>query len=47
MLGQFITGIAGPSCVVAFPAVADTLPADILGISWAIIAWLTAAACPA
>src|SRR5712692_9123687 len=39
MLGQFITGFAGRSFVVAPPTVANTLHADILGISWAIIAY--------
>ena len=39
MLGQFITGFAGRSFVVALPTIANTLHADILGISWAIIAY--------
>jgi hypothetical protein len=38
MLGQFITRSASPSFVVALPTIA-TLHADILGISWAIIAY--------
>ena len=39
MLGQFITGFAGRSFVVALPTIATALDADILGISWAIIAY--------
>ena len=39
MLGQFITGFAGRSFVVALPTIANALDADILGISWAIIAY--------
>src|SRR3989442_2345144 len=39
MLGQLITGFAGRSVVVALPTIANTLHADILGISWAIIAY--------
>ena len=39
MLGQFITGFAGRSFVGALPTIANTLHADILGISWAIIAY--------
>ena len=39
MLGQFITGFAGRSFVVALPTVVNTLHADILGIWWAIIAY--------
>ena len=39
MLGQFITGFAGRSFVVALPTIATSLEADILGISWAIIAY--------
>ncbi len=39
MLGQFITGFAGRSFVVALPTIASALAADILGISWAIIAY--------
>ena len=39
MLGQFMTGFAAPSFVVAIPAIANALHADILGISWAIIAY--------
>jgi len=39
MLGQFITGFAGRSFVVALPTIANTVHADTLGISWAIIAY--------
>src|SRR5713226_5656425 len=39
MLGQFITGFAGRSFVVALPTIANTVHADILGISWALIAY--------
>ena len=39
MLGQFITGFAGRSFVVAIPTIATALDADIFGISWAIIAY--------
>lgn len=39
MLGQFITGFAGRSFVVALPTIAGALGSDILGISWAIIAY--------
>ncbi len=38
MLGPFITGFAGRRFLVPLPTIADTLHADILGISWAIIA---------
>jgi len=39
MLGQFITGFAGRSFVVALPTIASALGTDIVGISWAIIAY--------
>ena len=39
MLGQFITGFAGRSFVVALPTIATALDADILAIAWAIIAY--------
>lgn len=39
MLGQFITGFAARSFVVGLPTIATALDADILGISWAIIAY--------
>jgi EmrB/QacA subfamily drug resistance transporter len=39
MLGQFITGFAVRSFVVGIPTIATALGADILGISWAIIAY--------
>src|SRR6266545_4285254 len=39
MLGQFITGFAGRSFVVALPTIATSLNADILAIAWAIIAY--------
>ena len=39
MLGQFITGFAGRSFVVAMPTIASALEADILAIAWAIIAY--------
>ena len=39
MLGQFITGFAGRSFVVALPTIAGALGADIFGVSWAIIAY--------
>src|ERR1041384_1423459 len=38
MLGQFITGFGGRSFVVGLPTIATALNADILWISWAIIA---------
>jgi EmrB/QacA subfamily drug resistance transporter len=39
MLGQFITGFAARSFVVGIPTIATALDADIVGISWAIIAY--------
>jgi EmrB/QacA subfamily drug resistance transporter len=39
MLGQFITGFAGRSFSVGMPTIASALDADIVGISWAIIAY--------
>jgi len=39
MLGQFITGFAGRSVVVGLPTIATSLDADILWISWTIIAY--------
>ena len=39
MLGQFITGFAGRSFAVGLPTIAGALGADILGVSWAIIAY--------
>ena len=39
MLGQFMIGFAGRSFVVGLPTIATALDADILGISWAIIAY--------
>jgi EmrB/QacA subfamily drug resistance transporter len=39
MLGQFISGFAGRSFVVGLPTIATALNADILWISWAIIAY--------
>src|ERR1051325_10701024 len=39
MLGQFISGFAGRSFVVGLPTIATALHADILWISWAIIAY--------
>src|ERR1051325_3261816 len=39
MLGQFISGFAGRSFVVGLPTIAAALDADILWISWAIIAY--------
>jgi EmrB/QacA subfamily drug resistance transporter len=39
MLGQFITGFAGRSVVVGLPTIATSLAADILWISWTIIAY--------
>jgi EmrB/QacA subfamily drug resistance transporter len=39
MLGQFITGFAGRSFVVALPTIATTLEADIIAVAWAIIAY--------
>src|SRR6266511_4457626 len=38
MLGQLITGLARRSFVVTLPTIVIPLHADILGISWAIIA---------
>jgi EmrB/QacA subfamily drug resistance transporter len=45
MLGQFITGFAARSFVVASPTIADALGTDILVISWAIIAYQLAGIC--
>jgi EmrB/QacA subfamily drug resistance transporter len=39
MLGQFITGFAARSFVVGLPTIAAALDADIVGVSWAIIAY--------
>src|SRR4030081_1100888 len=39
MLGQFITGFAGRSFVVALPTIAGALGSDIPGISWALTAY--------
>ncbi len=39
MLGQFITGFAARSFVVALPTISTALDADILAISWALIAY--------
>lgn len=39
MLGQFITGFAARSFVVALPTISTDLGADILAISWALIAY--------
>jgi EmrB/QacA subfamily drug resistance transporter len=39
MLGQFITGFAARSFVVGIPTIASALHADIVGISWAIVAY--------
>lgn len=39
MLGQFITGFPARSFVVGIPTIASALHADIIGISWAIIAY--------
>ena len=39
MLGQFITGFAGRSFTVAIPTIASALDADIVAISWTIIAY--------
>ena len=39
MLGQFITGFAARSFVVGLPTIATALHADIVGVSWAIIAY--------
>ena len=45
MLGQFITGFAGRSFSVAIPTIAGALDADIVSISWAIIAYQLAGIC--
>src|ERR1051326_4440987 len=39
MLGQFISGFGARSFVIGLPTIASALGADILGISWAIIAY--------
>lgn len=39
MAGQFITGFAARSFVVGIPTIASALHADIVGISWAIVAY--------
>jgi MFS family permease len=39
MLGQFITGFAARSFVIGIPTIASALHADIVGISWAIVAY--------
>ncbi|HXJ79926.1 MAG TPA: MFS transporter [Candidatus Methylomirabilis sp.] len=39
MVGQFITGFATRSFIVGIPTIASALHADIVGISWAIVAY--------
>src|SRR2546421_10109927 len=39
MLGQFISGFGARSFVIGLPTIAGALGADILAISWAIIAY--------
>ena len=38
-MGQFITGFASRTFIVALPTIAATLQADILAIAWALIAY--------
>jgi hypothetical protein len=38
VMGQFLTGFASRIFIVALPTIAAALDADILGISWALIA---------
>src|SRR5262245_42389157 len=39
MMGQFITGFASRTFIVALPTIAIALQADILAIGWALIAY--------
>src|SRR5215475_7741220 len=39
ILGQFLSGFASRIFIVSLPTIATTLHADIIGISWALIAY--------
>ena len=39
ILGQFLAGFASRISIVSLPTIASTLHADIIGISWALIAY--------
>jgi MFS family permease len=45
MMGQFISGIATRIFIVSLPTVAAALDADILAVSWALIAYQLAGIC--
>ena len=45
MMGQFITGVATRIFIVSLPTVATALNADILAVSWALIAYQLAGIC--
>jgi EmrB/QacA subfamily drug resistance transporter len=45
MLGQFISGIATRIFIVSLPTIAGALNADILAVSWALIAYQLAGIC--
>ena len=39
IMGQFLSGFASRIFIVSLPTIANTLHADIIGISWALIAY--------
>jgi EmrB/QacA subfamily drug resistance transporter len=45
MMGQFFTGIATRIFIVAMPTIATALDADILAVSWALLAYQLAGIC--
>src|SRR5438128_1472480 len=45
MMGQFFTGIATRVFIVSMPTIAAALNADILAVSWALIAYQLAGIC--
>ena len=45
MMGQFITGVATRIFIVSLPTIAGALNADILAVSWALIAYQLAGIC--
>src|SRR3989442_5234908 len=45
MMGQFISGVAARIFIVSLPTIAAALNADILAVSWALIAYQLAGIC--
>jgi MFS family permease len=45
MMGQFISGVATRIFIVSLPTIAAALNADILAVSWALIAYQLAGIC--